>query len=134
MPKYVILQAHHLGILSMPTTTQILAAEEAYFQSKIGKADDAVTLGLYKARSVVEADNPEDLFKKTQSLDRPWTQVNPPLAGDVRQQSTSCGDFILEIETGKVQFCDFIGWKDPTIEIANMLKDAAKETFADLLS
>lgn len=111
MRRYMIIH------LDMPGDSSRNKLLDAYIMATLGTTDMAIEEDLYKVASVVEADNPEDLFAKTQNIDAPWTDVTKPLVGGDKQRSTSVGDLILDLDTGTtdsvgdILYCAPVGWK-----------------------
>lgn len=126
MPRYTIVR------WTAPAEARINPISEALgsalSMASLGHPEEALEMGLYEAGATVEAETPENLFVRTQSLDAPWTTLTPVLKGSrLNQRSTSVGDFIVD-EEGKVLLCAAVGWKEPAPEIAGKVR-AMAETF-----
>jgi hypothetical protein len=127
MPRYVILQLTRPT--SIPEGSNEEEVNEAYFRASFGKPSDAVKMRLYQAAALVEAEDPEDLFVKTQNIDAPWTEVSPPIAGDLRQRSTSIGDFIVNVDTPEILVCASPGWEPAAPEDKQVIQSLATQAF-----
>lgn len=129
MPRYAILHLHLTDSQRLvgPNDPETF---DPYFDASMGKPDAAVAKGLYRPACVINAEDAEDLYMKTQNIDASWTLKTPPLAGDKELRSTSVGDFIVEQESGDVFFCASIGWDKATGETETRMREMATELFA----
>ena len=96
------------------------------FQCFFGKWKDAdtfediatPTLDQYRFVGVVDANDPEDVFRITNHIDSDWT-TNPEV--DIamgRCRSTSVGDIIVNLNTVESFLCASIGWEKIGNEVA----------------
>jgi hypothetical protein len=123
MDRYILV--HLKSPTTVPGGTHDNEIGDAYLRASLGKPSDAVEKGLYKVAALVEASDPEDLYVKTQNIDAPWTDVTKPIAGDMRQRSTTVGDFIFNANSAEVLFCACVGWEPAAPEAASAIKDLA---------
>jgi len=124
MPRYALLRLCPPDPLAVAARTP---EANAYFDAMMGKPQDAIERRCYLAAAVIEASNPEDLFRKTQNIEEDWTKVHPPLKGSLKQRSTCVGDAILNLETGSVLLCMPQGWQEATPVHADILRDIAHD-------
>lgn len=72
----------------------------------------------YEEIAMVECRDLEHLFRATNHINKSWL-LNPEVMSstvpDIRMvRSTSVGDIVVEVATGKKFYCQLVGWKEIT--------------------
>lgn len=83
---------------------------EAVFELQCGSMEALTSTELHRRVAIVDASNPENLFRKTNSIERYWPENEGVLEAEEQLRSTSVGDVIVDAETRQVLFCANIGW------------------------
>ena len=96
-------------------------AGKAYMQAERGDIAKAHSMGMIKLVAFVEVDSVNDVFPKTNHITHSWTENDgiTMVAYPDQTRSTSTGDIVINMDTGKCEICAMIGWdtiEGPTVD------------------
>ena len=104
------MKTYHLFHVSVdPANPRQMAA---WLQAGLGDLTGLETLGMHRPVAIVEAEDPEDLFRKTNSIVCSWTENEGVIESGEGLRSTSVGDIIVDLAREEALVCASIGW-DP---------------------